>query len=266
MRHGVAVERAQAGKLLPQVAGVLVQHAVLAVHHLVVGEGQDVVLAEGVEQAEGDLVVMVFAVDGIELDVGQDVVHPAHVPLEAEAQSAQVGGCGHHGEGGALLGDHHQAGEIVVYGLVEAAQEVDAVQILPPAEAVGDVLPRSLAEVVIDDAAHRVHADAIGMEDVQPEAGVAQKVAAHLAARIVKEHCAPLGDFAPAGIGMVVQVRAVEAEQTHLVAREVGGHPVQNHADAGLVAAVNEVHQLQRRAVARRGGVEARHLITPAHV
>ena len=116
--HGVAIQRAQAGKLFPKVAGILVQHAVLAVHHFVVGERQDVVFAEGIKQAEGHLVVVVLAVDGVELDVGQDIVHPAHVPFEPEAQAAQVGGRRHHGEGGALLGDHHQAGKVVIHGLV----------------------------------------------------------------------------------------------------------------------------------------------------
>ena len=210
--------------------------------------------------------MVVLAIDGIELDIGQNVVHPAHVPFEAEAQTAQIGGRRDHGEGGAFLGDHHQAGKIVIHGLVKAAQEVDAVQVFPSAETVGNVLPRPLAEVVVDDAADRVHTDAVGVEDVQPEAGVAQKVAAHLAARVVKEHRAPLGDLAPAGIGVVVQIRAVKAEQPHFITGKMRGHPVQNHADARLVAPVDERHQLQWRTVARRGGVEARHLITPAHV
>ena len=50
MRHRVAVQRAKSCELLPQVARLLVQHRVLAVHHLVVAERQDVVLREGVHQ------------------------------------------------------------------------------------------------------------------------------------------------------------------------------------------------------------------------
>src|SRR3712207_7675209 len=38
-------------------------------------------------------------------EVAQGVVHPAHVPLHAEAQAAGVGGAGHAGPRGRLLGD-----------------------------------------------------------------------------------------------------------------------------------------------------------------
>ena len=46
---------AQVGELLPVVARHLAEQRALAVHHLVVAERQHEILAEGVEQAEGDL-------------------------------------------------------------------------------------------------------------------------------------------------------------------------------------------------------------------
>ena len=57
--------------------------------HLVVGEGQDVVLREGVHQGEGDVPVVELPEVGVHFDVVADVVHPAHVPLEVEAQAAR---------------------------------------------------------------------------------------------------------------------------------------------------------------------------------
>ena len=71
---------------------------------LVVRERQDEVLAEGVDQAEGQLVVVVAAVDRVLLEVRQRVVHPAHVPLEAEAEAADVGRPRDARPGGRLLG------------------------------------------------------------------------------------------------------------------------------------------------------------------
>ena len=57
---------------------------------LVVRDRQDEVLAVGVDHRERHLVVVVLAVDGLVLDVLQGVVHPAHVPLETEAEAAVV--------------------------------------------------------------------------------------------------------------------------------------------------------------------------------
>ena len=63
MRPHVAVQQPQVGELLPQVAGHLVQQRAFAVNHFVVRHRQHEVLVEGVDQAEGQLVVMVAAMD-----------------------------------------------------------------------------------------------------------------------------------------------------------------------------------------------------------
>ena len=59
--------------------------------HLVVGQRQDEVLVIGVEHGKGQLVVMEPPVDGILAEIAQGVVHPAHVPFEAEAEAAEIG-------------------------------------------------------------------------------------------------------------------------------------------------------------------------------
>ncbi len=70
--------------------------------------------------------------------------------------------------------------------------------------------------------------------------------------------------LALARVGVLVQRGAVEAAQAVGVAGEVGRHPVDDHADAVLVAVVDEVHEILRRAVAAGGGVVADGLIAPA--
>jgi hypothetical protein len=65
MRPHEAVQRAQVGEFLPVVAGHLADQRALAVHHFVVRERQHEVLGEGVEQAEGQLVVVVAAMDRV---------------------------------------------------------------------------------------------------------------------------------------------------------------------------------------------------------
>jgi len=54
------------------------------VHHLVVGEGEDEIFVEGVQQGEGELAEVVFPVDRILLDEGEYVVYSSHVPFEGE--------------------------------------------------------------------------------------------------------------------------------------------------------------------------------------
>ena len=102
---------AQVREALPLVAGHLAQQRPLAVDHLVVRQRQHEVTRSGVQPAEREPVVVEAAVDRVLGEVGERVVHPAHVPLEAEADAAEVGRPGDAGEGGRLLGDGHHAGE-----------------------------------------------------------------------------------------------------------------------------------------------------------
>ena len=75
-------------------------------HHFVVADGQHKVLAERIEEAEGNLVVVACAEERIGLHVAEHVVHPAHVPLEVEAQAAVRSGLCDHRPCGGLLRDH----------------------------------------------------------------------------------------------------------------------------------------------------------------
>ena len=266
MGHGVAVEHPQAREFLPQVAGLLVQHGMLAVHDLVVAEGQHIIVAEGVHQGEGDLVMVVLAVDRILLNVGQHVVHPAHVPLEVEAQTAQVHGLRDHGEGVAFLGDHHRTGEIPAHDDVQIPQEIDRIQVLVAAILVGQPLTRLAAEIVVQHGRHRIHAQAVRMIPLQPEAGVGHQEGPHLTAGEVKHMGAPLGHVAAAGIGMLIAGGAVKAAQAGIILGEMGGHPVDDDADTSLMQPVDQVHQLVGLAVAGGRCIIAADLIAPGHI
>ena len=90
MAEHEAVIGAQIREALPFVAGHAAEDRALAVHDLVMRQRQDEVLREGVVQAEQDVAVMMLAVDRILADVVQRVVHPAHVPLVAEAEPAAI--------------------------------------------------------------------------------------------------------------------------------------------------------------------------------
>src|SRR5918993_4311721 len=94
-----AVVGAKVGELLPLVTWHLVYEGALAVHDLVVREGQDEVLVEGVDEGERDLIVVVLAVDWVLGHVLKAVVHPAHVPLVTEPQTTHRGRTADHGPG-----------------------------------------------------------------------------------------------------------------------------------------------------------------------
>ena len=233
---------------------------------LVVAEGQHEVLVEGVEPAEGERVVVEAAMHRIVLHVRQRVVHPAHVPLEAEPQASQPDRPRHAGPGGGLLRVGLDARLAAEHLGVQPLQEADGLEVLAAAMHVGDPFAGLAGVVEVEHGRDGVHAQAVGVVAVQPEHPRREQEAAHLVASVVEDEALPIGMETLAGIGMLVEGGSVEVRQPHLVRGEVRGHPVEDDADPGLVQPIDQVHEVLRGAVPAGGREVARRLVAPRSI
>ena len=208
--------------------------------------------------------VVVLPVDRVVADVAQRVVHPAHVPLEAEAEPAEVRRPRDAGPGGGLLGDRERARRAAVDGGVHLLEELRPRRGSPGRRTGSGIHSPSLAGVVeVEHRGHRVDAQAVDVELLEPVAGVGDEEVADLGAAEVEDQRAPVGVLAAARVAVLVERRAVEAGQRPRVLGEVGGHPVDDHADAGLVQPVDEVAEVVRGAEARGRRVVGGDLVAP---
>ena len=264
--HHVAEEGAQVCKLGVVLAGHLVDQAALAVHHLIVADGQHKVLAEGVEEAEGDLVVVAGTEERVSLHVAEHIVHPAHVPLEVEAKAAVRSRLCDHGPCSGFFRNHVLVGVTAQHGVVQLAQESNSLQIFLAAVLVR--LPLALLAVIvqIQHGCHRVHAQTVDMVLLQPIQCAGDQEALHLAAAEVEHHGAPLLMFAALRIRVLVAGFAIKVVQAELILREVSRHPVHDHTDAGGMELIHKGHQVLGGAVAAGGCKIAGDLIAPAAV
>ena len=89
--------------------GILWQQRALEVHDFVVRERHDEVLAVLVQHRERQLVLMEAAMDRIAREVRERVVHPAHVPLEREAEPTVAHRRRHAGPRRGLFGDRDRS-------------------------------------------------------------------------------------------------------------------------------------------------------------
>ena len=78
------------------------------------------------------------------------------------------------------------------------------------------------------------------MEPVEPEAGARDQEASDLVTAVVEDPALPVRLHPLAGVGVLVQVRAVELRQPEGVGGEVRRHPVEDDPDAGAVELVDE--------------------------
>ena len=262
VRPHVSQKRADIGELPPFVAGHSIEQRSLAVDHLVVRNRQHEILREGVEQAERDVVVLILAVDRVVAEVVQHVVHPAHVPLHGEAQPVQVDRLRHAREGGGFLG-HRERARHGVRQFVEAAQKLDGLQVLVAAVLIGNPLAGLARVVQVQHGGHRIHAQPVDVKFLQPEQRVRNQERAHFVAPVVEDQRAPVLLLALARIGVLVERRAVEVDQSVRVFREVRRHPIDDHADPRLVAGIDEELEFIGRTEPRGGREISDHLIAP---
>ena len=246
VRHLVESQRAQACKLAPPVARHAADQRALAVHDLVVAQRANEVLGKGVHDGEREQAVVAGTPRKIGLHVVQGVVHPAHVPLVVEAQAAVLRRIGHERPRGGLLGHHHHVGVVGLHGAVDLTDKRAGVQVLLGTVLVELLLARIVdAKVEVQHAGHAVHANAVHVEVLEPVQHVGDQEGADLAAGEVKLVRSPVG------VNLVLKQHvAVKGGKAVGVGAKTAGHPVHDHADAGLVACIDKVHELLRVAVA----------------
>src|SRR5208282_1805755 len=96
-------------------------------------------------------------------EVLEGVVHPSHVPLQAESEAAEINGPRHHGIRGGLLRESLNVGMLFVGFEIEAAQKVDGFQVLASSKFIGNPLALLARIVEIEHGSDRVHAQPVDM-------------------------------------------------------------------------------------------------------
>ena len=150
-------------------------------------------------------------------------MHPAHVPLEPEAEAADVRRARHAGPGGGLLGGGDDAGLARVHKLVELLQERDRLEILAAAEAVRDPLALLPRVVQVQHRCDGVDPQAVDVVLAEPEERVREQEVLHLGAAEVEDVRAPIRMVAAARVVVLVERGAVEALERPRIGREMRG-------------------------------------------
>ena len=101
---------------------------------------------------------------------------------------------------------------------------------------------------------------------IQPEKRIADQEIFNLVAAVIENERAPILMLSQTGIFMLEEAASVITGQAMGVLGKMSGHPIQNHADSGLMAAVHKIPKLVGISKPARRGVVVHHLITPGTV
>ena len=152
--------------------------------------------------------------------------HPAHVPLEVEAQAPVAHRIGDLGPGGGLLGDHHDAGVVLVRGGGGLLEEVDGLQVLPAAVLVGT--PRAALPVIVQIQHGRncIDSNSVDVKITEPVAGIGDEEGLHLRLAVIVDTGHPVWVLVHHRVGKLVAAGPVKLKQAVFVLREMRRNPV----------------------------------------
>ena len=145
-------------------------------------------------------------------------------------------------------------------------QELHRIQVFMAAVNVGNPLSVILSVIQIEHGCHRVHTDAVGMILLCPEQSVGDEEVGYLRSGVIVNQGSPVRMSTLSRVSVLVEAGSVKLRHAPGVSREMGGNPVQDHADALTVHIVHEIHKVVRRAVTAGGSVVSAHLVSPGSV
>ena len=200
------------------------------------------------------------------LHIGNEIIHPAHIPLHIKAESALGRSRCHLRPCGRFFCDQPCSRTFLFKDLTEIFKKLDRLKIFITAIHVGNPFAILLAIVQIKHRSNRIHADTICMITFHPEQCICNQKIRHLRASVIVDQSAPVRMLSLPWIQMLIQTGSVKSCQTILILRKMCRNPVQDHADSLLMQMIDEIHKVLRTAIARCHRIIIRHLISPGFI
>jgi len=87
------------------------------------------------------------------------------------------------------------------------------------------------------------------MIPLEPEEGAADEKGPHFVSAMVKNIALPFRMISSFGVGMFIEISAIEIDEAILIIRKVRRHPIEDHADPILMQLIDEDHEILRGAI-----------------
>ena len=162
-------------------------------------------------------------------EIIQGVVHPSHIPLKIETQSANGRGISNLRKGGRFLSDGNHPRILLMHSVVKLFNEINCLEVFITAVAIWNPLPLFSGIVQVKHGRDRIHAISIYAKSVDPGNCTANQKASHFGPTIIVTKGAPFSMKALFGIGMLKQTGSIKPRKSKFIRREMAGNPVNNN-------------------------------------
>ncbi len=162
-----------------------------------------------------------------------------------------------------LFGYRYGPGKIAVSTRIRLAQEAHRLEVLPAAMDIGNPLAGLAAIVEVEHRSDRIDPQSVDVVAIEPEQRIRFEEVGNFAPAEIVDKRVPILVQPQPRILILIQCCSVEASQTVRIAGKMCRNPIDQHAYAVLMAAINETHKGLWRTETGRRGKQADGLISP---
>ena len=99
-----------------------------------------------------------------------------------------------------------------------------------------------------------------------PKQCIGYKEILYLGTSVIVDQSSPVRMHTLPGVQMLIKAGSVKGSQSERILREMGRHPVQDHADSLLMHIIHKIHKVLRGSVPAGGRIITGHLIAPGSI
>ena len=235
-------------------------------NHLIMGKYQHILLTICVSHGECHFIMVIFTEIRIQLHVFQEIVHPAHVPLQAEAQSLFLHISCNLGPGSRFLCDHNSSMVSSLHYCVQMLKEINGFQIFISTVLICNPFAILFAVIKIQHRCHRIYSQSIYMAFLYPVESIGDQEVLYLRAAVIIYLCPPFRMLSLSGILMLVHCSSVKVCQTMGIFWKMCRHPVKDNSDLIAMKIINHIFEILRCSITGGRSIISGHLISPGSV
>ena len=168
MRKHIRIACPQVCKFVVVKTRHLIDHGTFQMHYLIMRQYQNELLRERIGHGECHLVVVIASEIRVELHIIKKIMHPAHIPFQAEAKTAVLWLACHLRPRRRFLSDHHYARISSADDAVQMTEKLDRLQIFVFSVFIRHPLSIRASVIQIQHRSHSVYAQTVDVEMLHP--------------------------------------------------------------------------------------------------
>ena len=226
-------------------------------------KNKDIVLRICILHGKCHHMMCIFPEIRIQLHILCKIMHPSHIPLQAESQSVILRVSCNLWPCSGFFCDHHRPRISSKYNRIKMLEKLNRLKILIATILVWDPLSVLLSIIKIKHGCHCIDTQSVHMEMLDPEQCICNQEIPYLRLFIIKDLRSPVRMLSLSRICILKSRCSVKISQSVSILREMCRNPVKNHTNPIPVQIIDHISKIFRCSISGSRCIITGYLISP---